>query len=379
MSRRAAIVGFAQTSYQPEKKHQHITELVYEAVRAALDHAGLEAGDIDNVVSCSQDFLDGRTISNRTIPEVEGAYLKGEAKVAADGTQAVVYGALRIMSGKYKTTLVVAHCKMSEGAQNVIANAMFEPFYHRALGLDEVSAAALQARAYLEKHGLPEEIMARAATHSLNNALDNPFVHRKLKCNPDQVMKSGTLASPLRELMAFPVSDGACALVLADEEAAKKITDRPVYVQGFGIAADAYFLGDRELARLPALETAAAKALKMAGVQDPKKELHLIELTDYFAHQTLMTTEALGLAEPGEAIGLIDSGAAGRDGRLPINPSGGVLAGNPLCVAGLTRVIECAKQLRGEAGACQAGEPKLALAQGGWGPAGQSQCAVALS
>ena len=71
--------------------------------------------------------------------------MKSEAKVASDGTQAVVYGALRIMSGKYRTTLCVAHCKMSEGAQNAIANAMFDPIYQQHIGLDDVSAAALQA------------------------------------------------------------------------------------------------------------------------------------------------------------------------------------------------------------------------------------------
>jgi len=377
MSERAAIVGYAQTKYEPAKA-QHITEMVFEAVRAALDHAGIGVKEIDNVVSCSQDFLDGRTISNRTIPEVEGAYLKSEAKVAADGTQAVVFGALRILSGKYKTTLVLAHCKMSEGAQNLIANAMHDPLYTRDLGLDDVSVAALQARAYLEKHKLPEKAMAVAAAHSLNNAAKNPLTHRKLKGGPGQVMKSPLLASPIRELMAMPVSDGACALVLAHESVAAKYTNQPVWIAGFGISTDSYYLGERDLASLPPLREAAARAYRMAGIQDAAKEVELIELTDYFAHQSLMTVEALGFAAPGEGVELFASGQAARDGALPVNPSGGVLGGNPLCVAGMTRVIECAKQIRGEAGKTQAGAPKIALAQGGWGPAGQSQCVVVL-
>lgn len=370
MAERVAIVGAAQTKYEPEKRRQHLTELVYEAVRAALDDAGTLNREIDNVVSCSQDFLDGRTISNRTIPEVEGAYLKSEAKVAADGTQAVVYGALRILSGKYKTTLVLAHCKMSEGAQNVIANAMFEPLYLRALGLDEVSVAALQARAYLHRHGLPEEVMALAAAHSLGNAADNPLVHRGKKLSPAEVMQSPLLASPIRELMARPITDGACALVLAHESVAKKYTDQPVWLSGFGISTDAYYPGDRDLARSPALSEAAQKAYKMAGIKDPKKEIQLVELTDYFAHQSFMELEAMGFAEPGKAIKLFESGQVAKNGQLPVNPSGGVLGGNPLCVAGMTRVIECVKQIRGRS--------DTALAQGSWGPAGQSQCVVIL-
>ncbi|HUT52156.1 MAG TPA: thiolase family protein [bacterium] len=375
---RVAVVGFAQTKYEPEKKGQHLTELVYEAVRAALSHAGIGIKEIDNVVSCSQDFLDGRTISNRTIPEVEGAYLKSESKVESDGTQAVAYGAMRIMSGKHRTTLCLAHCKMSEGAQNVIANAMHDPFYQLHIGLDDVSSAALQARAYLNKHGLSERDMATAAAHSLENAASNPLVHRVICCDEDDVMGSPLLASPIRELMAMPVTDGACALVLAHESVAKKYTDKPVWIAGFGIGTDAYYLGDRGLASLPALEDAAWKAYRMAGIADPAKDIQLIELTDYYAHQSLMSLEAMGFAEPGRGIELFESGGADREGRFPVNPSGGVLGGNPLCVAGMTRVIECVKQIRGENGALQAGRPVTALAQGGWGPAGQSQCVVVL-
>jgi acetyl-CoA C-acetyltransferase len=376
---RVAIVGVAQTKYEPAKLDEHLTEMVYEAVRAALDDAGAEIQDIDNIVSCSQDFIDGRTISNRTIPEAEGAYLKSEAKVAADGTQAVVYGAMRVLSGKYRTTLVLAHAKMSEGAPNVIANAMFDPLYTRQLGLDDVSAAALQARAYLAKHGLPEDVMAAAAVHSLSNAADNPLVHRGIKVGAEAVMKSPLLASPIRELMAMPVTDGACALVLAHEDVARKYCKAPVYIEGFGINTDAYSLGERDLAALPALEAAAATAYRMARIDRPTKSVQLVELTDYFAHQTLMSLEALGLAQAGRALAHLQSGKAARTGLLPVNPSGGVLGGNPLCVAGMTRVIECVKQIQGRAGDCQAGSPELALAQGGWGPAGQSQCVVVLS
>jgi len=378
MTARTGIIGMAQTPYLPAHPARHITELVYEAVRSALDDAGLEISDIENVVSCSTDFLDGRTISNRTIPEAEGAYLKSEAKVAGDGAQAALYGALRVMSGKYRTTLVVAHSKMSETNQNVIANAMFDPLFQRHLGLDDVSAAAFQARAYLDKHGLEERAMAEAAAASLCNALDNPMVHRNLSCTPETVMESRMLARPIRELMARPVTDGACAIVMADEKTAQERSKTPVWVEGFGISTDAFFLGDRDLARQPALEEAAARAFAMADVTSPPKEIGLVEITDYFAHQSLMALEGLGLAEEGRAHELYEGGEFCREGRLPVNPSGGVLGGNPLCVAGLTRVMECARQLTGKAGPCQAREANKAVAQGSWGPAGQSQCVLVL-
>jgi len=378
MPGRVAITGFYETSYQPEKKEQHITELVYEAVQGALEHAGAGIGQIDNVVSCSQDFLDGRTISNRTIPEVEGAYLKSEAKVAGDGVQAVSFAAMRVMSGKYRTALVVSHSKMSEGEQRVISNAMYDPLYQRHIGVDDISAAALQARAYLSKHGLPEDALGLPAAHSINSAAGNPLYHRGMECGPDKVMKSAMLASPLRELMAMPESDGACALVLADEDTARKMTDKPVWIAGMGTSTEAFYLGDRDLWKSTALHEAAQRAYSAAGIKDPARETRLVELSDLFAHIPLMGLEAMGFAEPGRGVELFHSGLCARDGRFPLDPAGGVLAGAPLCVAGMSRVIGCARQIRKEAGQFQAGEPDTALAQGSWGPAGQIQCVIVL-
>jgi acetyl-CoA C-acetyltransferase len=373
-------VGYFQSRCEPEKREQHITDLVFEVCSGLLNKLKMDIAQVDNIVSCSQDFLDGRTISNRTIPEVEGAYLKSESKLAGDGTQAVFYGMMRILSGKYRTCLVVAHAKMSEGSQNVIANAMFDPFFQRALGFDEINAGALQARRYLHRHGLGEDKPAEAAAKSLTQAEKNELVFRGKKTSRQEVLNSRMLASPLHELEVFAPADGACALMLASESAAKKWTAAPVWIKGAGVSMDSYFLGDRDLADTKALTEAAAKAYRMAGIKDPGKELDLVELSDYFSHQRLQYPEALGLCRPGKGAELMDSGRTDQGGDLPINPSGGVLGGNPLCVSGLTRVIEAAKQTRGEAGNYQAKKKvNTALAQGSYGPCGQSQCVVILS
>ncbi len=380
MTERVAIVGVFQTSYQAEKREDHITELVYQATSGLLNQLGMEIKQVDNIVSCSQDYLDGRTISSRTVPEAEGAYLKSEAKVAGDGTQAVFYGMMRILSGKYQTCLVVAHAKMSEGSQNVIANAMFDPFFQRALGLDEINSGALQARRYLRRNGIPAEKMAEAAAKALTQAAKNELVFRGKKTSQEEVLNSQMLASPLHRLEVFAPADGACALMLARESVAEKWTDRPVWIKGAGVSMDSYFLGDRDLAEARALSEAAAKAYRMAGIKDPGRELDLIELSDYFGYQLLQYPEALGLCDAGKGAALMDSGKSDPKGGQPINASGGVLGGNPLCVSGLTRVIEAAKQIRGEAGKHQVEKKvKTALAQGSYGPCGQSQCVIALS
>jgi len=379
MADRVAIVAFGQSTYEPEKRDRHITELVYEVVRATLDSVGATPKDVDNIVSCSQDFLDGRTISNRTIPEAEGGYMKPEAKVAADGTQAVFYGMMRILSGKYRTGLVLAHAKMSEGSQNVIANAMFDPFYQQAVGLDELSAAALSMRRYLHTTRATEEHCAAVAAKALNNALKNPYVFRGASVSAEDVLASPVLASPIREAMAMKPADGACAMLLAHEDEVSRFTNSPVWITGAGCSLDAYYLGDRELGGCESLVQAAGKSYAMAGIRDPKSEVGLVELCDFYSFQELLWSEGLGLADPGEGAALFDSGRTALSGDLPINASGGGLGGNPLCVAGMTRVMECARQIRGEAGEHQKEGVNTAVAQGSTGPCGQNQCVIVLS
>ena len=379
LSGRVAIVAFGESTYAPEKRDQHITELVYEVVRNTLDSVGATPRDVDNIVSCSQDFLDGRTISNRTIPEAEGGYLKPEAKVAGDGAQAVFFGVMRILSGKYRTGLVLAHAKMSEGSQNVIANAMFDPCYQQAVGLDELSAAALSMRRYLHLSQASEEQCAAVAAKAFRNALRNPRAFRGAEVTAAEVMASRVLASPIRAGMAMVPADGACALLLADEESAHRFTDKPVWITGAGCALDAYYLGDRDLGRCESLVEAARKAYRMAGIENPAREIDLAELCEFYSFQEFLWAEGLGLADPGKGAALFESGRSALSGDLPINPSGGVLGGNPLCVAGLTRVIECARQIRGEAGAHQKEGVRVAVAQGSTGPCGQSQCVIVLS
>ena len=368
-----AIVAAVQTPYEPQKIRYSYPELVYEVVSKVLAEAAASIDDFEQVITASQDFYDGRTISDRTIAEACGSYLKAESKVCADGTAAVMYAALRILSGRFKTALVVSHCKMSEGAQNVIANAMCDPYFTELLGLDDRSASALQARRYMTTYQVDEEAIAQVAVKNLGNGSKNPILWRGRDLTAKDILGSPVLADPIHELEAYAVSDGACALFMATQSAAKRFAGRPVWLHGFGHTVEAYHLGDRDLARSPSLASAAAKAYKMAGIRDPQKQIDLAEITDYYAYQELLWTEALGLCEPGKGRELIDKGITSIKGELPVNPSGGVLSGKPLVVAGMSCVADMVCQLRGEAGPCQVDGARTGLVQGASGICGQGQ------
>ena len=119
-------------------------------------------------------------------------------------------------------------------------------------------------------------------------------------------------------------------------------------------------------------------AYKMAGINDPGKEISLAEISEYYSYQELLWSEGLGLCGKGAGGKLIDSGATQLKGRMPINPSGGLLSGVPLHVAGLSRVSEAAIQLKGKADKRQVDDARTAVAHGTCGASGQMQCVIVL-
>ena len=369
---RAAVIGVGQTKYE-RKKEGIFAELVYEATTKALDDAGMKIEDIDNVVTISNDFWDGRTISCMAIADAAGCYGKDGTTVECDGAFGAFYGLMRTLSG-YDTTLVVAHSKVSEGNARTISNAAFDPLYDRILGLDAVSSSALQARAYMKRFGITEEQCALVSVKNHKNAKNNPYAQLPLDIAVDDVMKSPKLADPIKLLDASPISDGACAVIFAIEEKAKKWAKKPVWVKGVAHCTDAYHLGERDLTYSEALERAAQKAYQMAGITNAFRQIDVAEAYDAFSYMELMWYEALGFCGKGEGGKLIESGKTNMGGELPVNPSGGVLSAHSVLVAGLARIAEAVLQLRAEAGKRQVPGAKIALAHGINGICAQQHC-----
>jgi len=368
-----AIVGTAQTKYERRKKDQTYYDMVYEVTTAALNDAGLTLADIDNVITVSNDFFDGRTISSMAVGEAAGAHDKNISTVEGDGTFGAFYGAMRVWGG-YRSTLVVAHSKGSEGNPKFISNAMFDPIYHRPLGLDAISSAALQANAYMTRYGITEEQCALVSVKNHGNAKKNPFAQLSLDLTVDDVMRSPKIADPLKRLDCSPVSDGAAAIIIGNEEIVRKAKSKPVWIKGVAHCAEEYFLGDRDLANPKALRDAAKRAYQMAGIVNPREEIDVAEIYDAFSYMEPLWLEGLGMCEAGAGGVLTESGVTKMDGALPVNPSGGVLSAHAVLAAGLARLIESSLQVRGEAGSRQIDGVKTALAHGINGACGQSHC-----
>lgn len=370
---RVAIIGTAQTVFSQSKPDLTFADMAYAVTTQALKDAGMTIEDIDNIVTVSNDFWDGRTISSMAVGDAVGAAFgdgKNISTVEGDGAFGAFYGLTRILSGSYETTLVVAHSKASEGDPRMLTNALFDPIYERPLGLDQTTAAALAAQVYLDHYKITPETTAQVVYRNRKNGVGNPHAYWREALTMDVILESKSLAGPIRQADAAPYCDGAAAIILADEKTAKKFCARPAWIEGVSFAADRYFLGDRQLWENPALRQAAAKAYSMAGIANPARDLDVAEIYEEFSYQELLWCEELGFCGPGQAAAWI----AGKNTPGPaLNPSGGCLCAHAVMVAGLVRLIETAWQIQGRA-ANQKDHVRRALAHGQSGLAGQSHC-----
>ncbi len=378
MEKRVGIVAVSQSA--GAESEENLFDLAYKTAKEALDKAGLTREELGTIVSASSDiFHGGISCASAYHVDPTGGFLKNASRQDGESLFALFYGAMRIMTQKYDTALIISIMKGSENPENDACTLMFsDPFYQRELGLNESIAAALQMRLYMQAYGITEEQCAKVAVKNLGNALRNPWAQRKGTYSVADVLASERPIHPLTTLQIAPKSDGMVAMVLASEEKALELTDRPVWLKGFSSSMDTYNFGDRDLLH-GQLNTAAQRAYKMAQINNPRKEIDMLEICEPYAFQELMWLEDLGFCGPGGGGKLIDEGITSVGGEIPVNPSGGVLANNPYVSRGLQRAVEAFLQIRGEAGERQLKkEIKTALAHGTHGFAGQCHAVAIL-
>jgi len=371
MSNRVAIVDVAQTP--GSESSDNFLDQLYGVCKEVLDKTGVSREEVGCVISAASDvFHGGISCANAYYWDSGAGFLKNGSRQDGESLLAFYYGVMRILSGHFDTVLVVGICKGSENpSDDMITHFYTDPFYQRQVGLNEIFAAALQMRAYMDTYGIKEEQCAQVVVKNLGNALRNPYAHLKQRIDLEDVMQSRVLTDPLKEMECAPKSEGMVALLLASEEKAKELTEKPVWFKGFGSSMDTFYLGDRNLLESE-ITNAAKQAYAMAGIKDPRKEIDVAEITEPYAFQELLWCEGIGFCGPGEGGKLIESGATQMNGDIPVNPSGGVLANNPYVSRGLYRLAEVVLQIKGQAGERQlAKDVNTGLAHGTHGFAGQ--------
>ncbi|HEY2664905.1 MAG TPA: thiolase family protein [Candidatus Binataceae bacterium] len=218
------------------------------------------------------------------------------------------------------------------------------------------------ARAHMKRFGTTKEQFARIAVKNHYNGSLNPHAQYQDVCTLEDVMNAPLIAEPLTRLMCSPIGDGAAATILCASSAANRFTNKPVKVLASLLSSGSDHGRDEE----GVVSRVAQKAYQAAGIGP--KDLNVIELHDASAPAELITYEELGLCKAGEGGRLIDEGVTEINGRIPVNPSGGLLAkGHPVGATGVAQIAEIFWQLRGEAGKRQVNNPKIGLTENGGG------------
>ncbi|TKJ31173.1 MAG: acetyl-CoA acetyltransferase [Chloroflexi bacterium B3_Chlor] len=382
--RKVAVVGAGMTKFM-RRAQETGRELAFQASRMALDSCEMTLDDIDAVaLGTAPDAFDGLHMKGEYLSDGAGAWHKPYMRCyvgGGTGVFAAIQGWYHVASGLFDTCLVVCEEKMSscmphpQGAFLTI----FDHTTERALKPNLIWIFALEMNRYMTMHGIEKKDIALVAVKNKRNALDHPCAQLAANITVEDVLNSEVLAWPVQRLDISPTSDGAVAIVMAAEHVAKRITDKPAWVRGVGWSLDTAYWTSRDLYYPKYVEYAARMAYDMAGITEPRKEIHVVEPYDPFDYKELHHLEGLLLADKGDAPRLTAEGVTARDGNMPVCPSGGMLGvGNPIAAAGLMKISEIFWQLRGEAGKRQVpGQPKTGLAQS-WGDLMQVGCVMIL-
>jgi acetyl-CoA C-acetyltransferase len=372
--RKVAVVGAGMTKFV-RRAQETGKELAFEAAKMALDSCELKLDQVDGVaLGTGPDAFDGVHMKGEYLSDGAGAWRKPFMRSYVGGGTGVftpIQGWYHVASGLFDVCLVICEEKMSS-CQPHPQGAFLTIFDHtteRPLGPNLLWIFALEMNRYMQTYGLQKKDIALVSVKNKRNAADHPCA---LLGDPnitvEDVLNSEVLAWPVQRLDVSPISDGAVALVLASENVAKRITDKPVWVKGVGWALDSAYWTNRDLYYPKYVEYAARMAYEMAGIREPRKEINIVEPYDPFDYKELHHLEGLLLADKGDAPRLTAEGVTARTGNMPVCPSGGLLGvGNPIAAAGAMKVAELFWQLRGEAGKRQVpGKPITGLAQA-WG------------
>ncbi|MBM3143012.1 MAG: thiolase domain-containing protein [Chloroflexi bacterium] len=371
--RKVAIVGAGMTKFM-RRALETGQELAWQASKMALDSCGLTINDIDSVViGTAPDAFDMVHMKSEYLTPGCGAWRKPSMRGfvgGGTGVFSVCQGWYFVASGLFDTCLVVGEEKMSSCMPHPQAAFVtcWDQFTESPLGASLLWFFAWEMNRYMNAHGITEREIALVSVKNKKNALGHPCAQLAAEITVDDVMNSEIMAWPVKRLDVSPTSDGAAVLVLASENVARRITDKPVWIEGVGWCLDSMYVGQRDLYYPKYVEVAARMAYDMAGITEPSKEIHIAEPYDPFDYKELHHIEGLLLCGKGEAPKLLADGYFNRDGNLPTSPSGGLLGvGNAIAASGVMKTAELFWQLRGEAGKRQVpGKPKKGVAQA-WG------------
>ncbi|MFP4476308.1 MAG: thiolase C-terminal domain-containing protein [Desulfatibacillaceae bacterium] len=367
MAKRVAVVGTGQTMHKSHRPDVNGQELINEAVQAALADADLTLDAIDAVVIGNMDHFEGINYVDCWSVDGSGGTNKPIIKLTTGGTTGstlAIGGFHMVASGLFEKILVIGWEKNSESDTTGAITTAFDPIWDRPVFAGAIAGLAAEGMAYMTETGITDKDAARVSVRDRKHACNNPHAQLRKEITVEEVLASPMLSDPIHLLDVCPRTDGACAVVMANEDVAEKICPRPAWIAATANRHVYTYVGDCNFGHIDSMRHSAADLWKKAGIREPRKEVDVIELYQPYSFAGIIWIEAMGIIERGKGSEYIWSGATDMGGELPINPSGGVIACNPIGATGLIRCAEACMQIMGKADQRQVPDVKTAVSTG---------------
>ena len=346
--RRVGIVGAAVTPFKARWYEKTYYELAQMATAAALEDAGITVDDVDGVVyGIYNDIFQRAAIPEHPLQTIIGLENKFGVRVSnggATGAYAMSVAHAYLAAGRFKTLLVLGVEKATDcfdfqsmsATPEVIKTIGWsgDTFFEQKLGWTASDSYAEVVLAYMDEHpdDLKPEVTARLAALLSQQARDNEFAQRRFdQVTPEEVLNSRIVVYPFKELEICVYSEGAAAVIMAEEQTARAIarnTGQPViWVTGLGEANEPSYAGKNHkvMHRILSHHLAAMRAYEMAGIKKPLGAIDVVEAHDAFVQQLQITMAEMGFVPLGRADALIEEGIVLPGGPVLLNPSGGLL------------------------------------------------------
>ena len=323
MTREVAVVGFAHAPHvRRTEGTTNGVEMLMPCFEEVYGEPGLSQKDIGFWCSGSSDYLAGRAFSFISAIDSIGAVPPiNESHVEMDAAWALYEAYIKVLTGEVDTALVYGFGKSSAGTLRRVLALQTDPYTVAPLWPDSVAMAGLQARMGLNAGKWTAEQMAQVALDSISAGGRTDSV--KPAKSVDELLSRPFFADPLRRHDIAPITDGASVIVLAADDRARALRERPAWLTGFEHRVETPVIGARDLTTSPSTAVSAA-----AATGGDTGSIEIAELCAPFSHQQLILAEAIGL--PASA---------------KVNPSGGALAANPMFSAGLERIGFAARHI----------------------------------
>jgi acetyl-CoA acetyltransferase len=354
----AYVIGAGMTKFgrYPDRS---VEALAVEAIMEALSDAGLEWRAVQQMYAAH--VQQGVAAGQRILKEIgpTGIPVLNVENCAAAGATAIREASHAIRAGAYDVIVVVGFEKMQPG---VLLNVTPESDPNVVMGMTVLPMRySLMAMSHMAQYGTTVEQFAEISVKNHDHAVHNRYAQHPKPLSLEQVLSSRMICDPITVLQCSPVSDGAAAVVMCSESfLARHGRGREVQIRASSLKSD-IDLPARNLHTADLIQRTAEEAYERAGLGPG--DMDVVEVHDCFSVAELLSYEALGLCAPGEGGRMVDEGATRIDGRIPVNPSGGLLArGHPLGATGVAQVVEIVSQLRGEAEQRQVDKPRVGLA-----------------